>query len=85
MMMMTTTMIMIMIMMMNVIDLGLHDKGKLAKFATLDVAALDPTLQALLHQHHHHHDEEDDIEDQHDLINQQSGRRICVEAPGEQT
>ena len=24
--------------------LGLHDKGKLAKFTTLDVAALDPTL-----------------------------------------
>ena len=46
--MMITTMIMIMIMMMNVIDLGLHDKGKLAKFTALDVAALDPPLQALL-------------------------------------
>ena len=45
---MITTMIMIMIMMMNVIDLGLHDKGKLAKFTTLDVTALDPPLQALL-------------------------------------
>ena len=28
--------------------LGLHDKGKLAKFTALDVAALDPPLQALL-------------------------------------
>ena len=87
-MMMITTMIMIMIMMMNVIDLGLHDKGKLAKFATFDVAALDPTLQALLHRHHHYHDKDDDhdeLEDNHDLISGQRGRRICVDGPGEQT
>ena len=67
---------------MIVIDLGLHDKGKLAKFTTFDVAALDPALQALLQQHQD--DDYDDKEDHHDLINQQRGRRICVLAPGEQ-
>ena len=35
-------------MMMIMNHLGLHNKGKLAKFTTLDVAALYPTLQALL-------------------------------------
>ena len=34
--------------MMIMNHLGLHNKGKLAKFTTLDVAALYPTLQALL-------------------------------------
>ena len=35
---------MVIVMVMVMVDLRLHDKGKLAKFTTLDVAALDPTL-----------------------------------------
>ena len=65
------------------LHLGLHDKGKLAKFTTLDVAALDPTLQALLHHQlddlktDYHDDHRDDVNQVDNFCDQT--KRICVE------